>query len=95
MATVASHTVWSGEGAPAPSPSPALRRWLKLLAALGLFILLDVGLTLLGETPLVKPLAESTIGRGLNAAAWYYTAVEEVPESEMYLRSSLRFAPRD
>ena len=76
------------------NPPGHLKSWLKLFAGVAvlLFLFYVVG-PFLDSLPGIKPVADFVDDSGINAAAFYYTGVEEVGDAVISIRNSLEYPP--
>jgi hypothetical protein len=77
------------------NPPGRLKSWFKLCigVAVLLFLIYVVG-PFVDNLPGIKPLADFVDDSGINAAAFYYTGVEEVADSVVSIRNSLEYPPK-
>ncbi len=78
------------------SPPGRLKSWLKLClgVAVLLFLIYVVG-PFVDDLPGIKPIASFVDDSGINAAAFYYTGVEEVGDAVVSIRNSLEYPPNE
>ena len=79
-----------------PNPPGQIKSWFKLCIGVAvLFFLFYVVGPFVDSLPGLRPVAEFVDESGINAAAFYYTGVEEVADSVGYIRSSLEYPPKN
>jgi len=78
------------------NPPGRLKSWFKLCIGVAvLFFLFYVVGPFLDNLPGIKPVVDFVDDSGINAAAFYYTGVEEVADSVVYIRNSLEYPPKN